>query len=302
MVADESRPSPGKAEAGDIAIVSGEFTTPEGIALATDIAGDPWKPRLIFVHGGGQSRRSWRHALRNMAKSGFSVVSFDLRGHGESAWSIDGDYTLEAHVRDLAAIVHAMPSRPSLIGASLGGRVALETASRLGPELVKALVLVDLTPKLHPVGMERVQRFLQISRSGFDTIEDAAAVLEKYAERRIGANYFRLRNSIRLAADGRIYWRWDPEAAGEYSLACPDIETRLTDAASRLEIPTLLVRGTESDLVTDDCVAHFRRTLPSAEVFDIAGGGHLMKTQDLKVFCEGTIDFLERVNATPVAV
>lgn len=302
MVADEASPKQGMPDAHDIPVVSGEFTTPEGISLATDIAGDPWKPRLIFVHGGGQSRRSWRRALRNMAISGFSVVSFDLRGHGESAWSTDGDYTLEAHVRDLTAIVRAMPSRPSLIGASLGGRVALETAARLGPELVKGLVLVDLTPKLHPAGMQRVQNFLKISMNGFDTIEDAAAVLEKYAERQIGHNYFRLRNSIRTDLDGRIYWRWDPQAATEKSLARPDIEDLLTDAASRLQIPTLLVRGTESDLVTDDCVAHFRQTLPSAEVVDIAGGGHLMKTQDLTVFCEATIDFLKRANVVPVAV
>lgn len=288
--------------ADDVQIVSGEFTTPEGIALATDIAGEPWKPRLIFVHGGGQSRRSWRRALRNMAASGFSVVSFDLRGHGESAWSDEGDYTLEAHVRDLTAIVQAMPSRPSLIGASLGGRVALETAARLGPECVKALVLVDLTPKLDPAGMERVQNFLRISMNGFDTIEEAAAVLEKYAERQIGHNYFRLRDSIHTGPDGRIYWRWDPQAATEKSLSRPDIEDELTEAAANLKVPTLLVRGTESDLVTDDCVSHFKTTLPSAEVFNIPGGGHLMKTQDLTVFCEATIDFLKRANTMPLAV
>ena len=302
MAADKTSVNHRMEGADTIPVVSGEFTTPEGIALATDIAGDPWKPRLIFVHGGGQSRRSWRRALRNMASSGFSVVSFDLRGHGESSWSDNGDYTLEAHVRDLTAIVKAMPSRPSLIGASLGGRVALETAARLGPELVKALVLVDLTPRLHPAGMERVQNFLQISMKGFDSIEEAAGVLEKYAERQIGHNYFRLRNSIRTEPNGRIYWRWDPEAATEKSLARPDIEDLLTEAAAHLKIPTLLVRGTESDLVTDDCVSHFKQTLPSAEVFNIEGGGHLMKTQDLTVFCEATIDFLKRANAIPVAV
>jgi len=275
-------------------IVSARFTTPEGIGLATDIAGDPWRPRLIFIHGGGQSRRSWRQSLRNMADAGFSVVSFDLRGHGESDWAADGDYSLEAHVRDLAAIIRAMPSKPSLVGASLGGRVALQAAASLGPDLVHALVLVDLTPRMDEVGLRRVRNFLQVSMKGFDSIEEAAETLEKYAERKIGRNYFRLRNSVRTDADGRLYWRWDPRAAGDDYLSSTEIEARLTVAAAGLRLPTLLVRGTLSDLVTDDCVAHFRSTQPAAEVFDIVGGGHLMKTQRLDVFCSATIDFLKR--------
>ncbi len=297
MVADNhTSPEDMMSDHGETPIVAAEFTTPEGMRLATDIAGDPWRPRLIFVHGGGQSRRSWRRALRNMANAGFSVVSFDLRGHGESAWAEDGDYTLEAHVRDLTAIIDAMPSTPSLVGASLGGRVALDAAARLGPERVRALVLVDLTPKLNEAGIRRVENFLEFSVNGFDTLEDAADTLEKYAERQIGHNIFRLRSSIRTCTDGRIFWRWDPKAAASQYLSQPDIAPKLAAATASLKMPTLLVRGTKSDLVTDDCVAHFRECLPTAEVFDIEGGGHLMKTQDLRVFCDGTMDFLRRVN------
>jgi len=275
-------------------IISAHFTTPEGLRLATDIAGDPWRPRLIFIHGGGQSRRSWRRALRAMADVGFSVVSFDLRGHGESDWAPDGDYSLDAHVRDLTAIVRAMPSKPSIVGASMGGRVALQTAAELGPELLQALVLVDLTPKLDQKGTQRIWSFLQASANGFDTIEEAADTMEHYAEREVGRNYFRLRNSIRIGDDGRIYWRWDPKAAHEDHLSPSGIEERLAESSAKLEIPTLLVRGTLSDLVTDECVTHFRRCQPKAEVFDIVGGGHLMKTQRLDVFCCATIDFIKR--------
>lgn len=302
MAAADIRSAVGlRAEPPETAIVSAEFTTPEGIRLATDIGGDPWRPRLIFVHGGGQSRRSWRHALRNMANAGFSVVSFDLRGHGESSWAGDGDYTLEAHVRDLVAIIDAMPSRPSLIGASLGGRVALQTAALLRAQRIRALVLVDLTPKLNDAGIRRVERFLDISKLGFDTMEQAAETLEKYAERKISSSFFSLRDSIRTDSNGRIYWRWDPKAAKRDHLSEPFMEKKLTAAARALDLPTLLVRGTLSDLVTDDCVAHFKSVQPAAEVFDIAGGGHLMKTQNLGVFCDATIDFLLRANAAPAA-
>lgn len=290
-----------QAEQRDRQIVTAAFTTPEGLRLATDLAGEPWRPRLIFIHGGGQSRRPWRRALGNMARAGFSVVSFDLRGHGESDWHAGGDYSLDAHVRDLTAIIRAMPSKPSLIGASLGGRVALEAAASLGPELVRALVLVDLTPRLDETGLQRVLTFLKVSENGFDTVEQAAAVLEKYTERRIGTNYFNLRDSIRVEGDGRIHWRWDPVAAVPRNLVQAGMEERLSLSAARLEVPTLLVRGTQSDLVTDACVAHFRMCQPRAEVVDIADGGHLMKTQDLSIFCEATTDFLRRAYM-PVAV
>ena len=275
-------------------IESGEFLTENGLRLATDMAGDPWKPRLIFVHGGGQSRRSWRHALRNMAGAGFSVVSYDLRGHGDSAWADDGDYSIEAHARDLTAIVRSMPSRPSLVGASFGGRVALATAAQLGPEEIGSLVLVDITPRLASEGLRRVRTFLRLSSEGFDDVQAAARVLERYAERQIGSNYFRLRHSIRSEEDGRVYWRWDPRAAAADFIEPPGMEERLTKAAAELRVPTLLVRGTASDLVTDACVTHFRNAVPAAEVLDIPDGGHLMKTQDLSVFCKGTIEFLRR--------
>lgn len=280
-------------------ILPASFTTPDGIQLAADIAGEPWLPRLVFIHGGGQSRRSWHKALQVMAARGFSVISYDLRGHGDSDWSRTGDYDLDAHVRDLTMIINAMPHRPAVIGASLGGRVALQTAAALGPAHVRALVLVDITPRIGKAGLERVQTFLRLSKQGFDSIQEAAATLERFAEHKIGANYFRLAHSIRTGADGRIYWRWDPLAAGEERLAEDGMEARLTDAARRLSCPTLLVRGTESDIVTDDCVAHFRDVQPAAEVIDIKGAGHLMKSDRLTTFCEATLEFLSRPAVQP---
>jgi pimeloyl-ACP methyl ester carboxylesterase len=278
-------------------IISAHFTTPDGLRLATDLAGDPWKPRLVFVHGGGQSRRSWRGALRRMAGAGFSVVSFDLRGHGESDWAPDGDYSLAAHTRDLVAILRAVPSPPCLIGASLGGRAAMLAAAELGPEMVRALVLVDVTPRLHPAGVDRVRRFLRASVGGFASLDAAAATLELYSEREFRNRLDRLRDSVRTGPDGRVYWRWDPGAAQEAFLDPPQAEERLIAAVARFRGPMLLVRGTLSDLVTDDCVAHFRAARPDAGLAEIVGGGHLMKSQRLDDFCEATLEFLGRLHA-----
>ncbi|WP_238368472.1 alpha/beta fold hydrolase [Mesobacterium pallidum] len=271
------------------------ITTEEGMRLAADIAGDPWQPRLIFVHGGGQSRRSWRKAVRTMVTAGYSVVSYDLRGHGESDWSPDADYGLDAHVRDLGAVIRAAPTPPAVIGASLGGRVALAAAAEQAAGTVRALVLVDMAPRVARAGLERVARFLDVSAGGFDSIQQAAATLERYAEREIGHNYFRLSHSLTTGHDGRIYWKWDPRLAQPAFLLPENIEGYLSDCARALRCPALLVRGTKSDIVDDDSVAHFVRTQPSAEVAEIEGASHLMSTGQLSVFCDATLTFLDRM-------
>ncbi|MDY6860782.1 MAG: alpha/beta hydrolase [Pseudomonadota bacterium] len=277
----------------DAAVVSGHINVPDGFRLAVDLAGNPWQHRVLFLHGGGQSRRSWHRAIRNMVGNGFSVLSYDLRGHGDSDWAPDGDYSLDAHVRDLTAIIESLPSRPSIVGAAFGGRVALEATAALGPDLVRNLVLVDLAPRLDPAGIERVRSFFRVSRDGFDSIEQAGAALDQYAERSMTRNFFKLRGLLRIGPDQRFYWRWDPRVGSDGFFTPPDLEARLSESAARLAVPTLLVRGTDSDLVTDQSVAHFRECQPAAEVVSIPGSGHLMKAQDLNVYCAATLAFLK---------
>lgn len=275
-------------------IAPARFSAADGLQLSADIAGEPWRPRLIFLHGGGQSRRSWRLALRVFASSGYSVVSYDLRGHGESDWSQVGDYSLDAHVRDLLCIIRSSPGRPALIGASLGGRVALAAAAQLGLEAISSLVLVDLTPKLNPAGLARVQAFLDASRHGFSSFQAAVATLNRYAESPQDRLPDGLRHSLSRAADGRFYWRWDPAAGLDANLDPIIVEDTLRQASRRLEVPTLLIRGSESDLVTPDCVADFLEAKPDAEVIDIEGQGHLMRTTNRDIFCQASLAFIGR--------
>ncbi|CAH1664747.1 MULTISPECIES: alpha/beta hydrolase [unclassified Chelatococcus] len=282
-------------------IAPAEFATADGLNLSADIAGEPWRSRIIFLHGGAQSRRSWRRALEVFALGGFSVVSYDLRGHGESDWSAKGDYSLEAHVSDLISIVRSSPGRPILIGASLGGRVALAAAAKLGSEVINCLVLVDLTPRLNAVGLNRIRNFLSESVEGFADRAAAAAALSLYAERPLDKPMSNIGRSLIKHNNGRFYWRWDPQAALDANLDPVDLERNLRQAARRLEVPTLLVRGTESDLVTPDCVSDFLRDCPSAEVVNIEGQGHLMKSSNWEFFCNAALEFVHRHTRHPVS-
>src|SRR5436190_21685988 len=96
------------------------FDGRNGIRLAADAAGDPGGPPVLLFHGGGQTRHAWGTTLQLLARRGWRAYSVDLRGHGESAWDDDGDYTLDAFSADIRPIAASLPSRPALVGASLG--------------------------------------------------------------------------------------------------------------------------------------------------------------------------------------
>src|SRR3954447_13868329 len=93
----------------------------DGIGLAADVVGDPAAPPVMLFHGGGQTRHAWGTTLKVLGGSGWRAYSLDLRGHGESEWAPDGDYTMVAFAGDIRTIARAMPQPPALVGASLGG-------------------------------------------------------------------------------------------------------------------------------------------------------------------------------------
>src|ERR1700760_2685424 len=120
------------------------WTGPSGIALAADTWGDPDGPLVILLHGGGQTRHAWGETGARLGEAGYFAVAYDARGHGDSGWSPDGDYSLDALAQDLQCVISAVNgARPVLVGASLGGATSLVA---MGERLVdaSALILVDI--------------------------------------------------------------------------------------------------------------------------------------------------------------
>src|ERR1700759_3859225 len=94
----------------------------EGVRIAGDSWGDPKGPLVLLQHGGGQTRHAWKNAGAQLGDVGYHAVAFDARGHGDSDWAPDGNYTQDAMVEDLLCIRQALGnSRPVLVGASRGG-------------------------------------------------------------------------------------------------------------------------------------------------------------------------------------
>ena len=270
------------------------------------LVADHWLPveapragGAVLLHGGGQTRHSWRNAGDRLAARGWETWSLDARGHGESDWAPDGDYRLDAMVADLKAVLAALPEPPVLIGASMGGLTAL-IAEGEDPGLARALVLVDVTPRIEQAGVDKIANFMRSGMNGFATLEEAADAVQAYNPlRRRPSNPEGLKKNLRLR-NGRWYWHWDPA----FIAGMPDDSKRdMLDperherAAAALTLPVLLVRGKESDVVSEDGAANLLRLVPHAEYVDVSGAGHMVAGDDNDVFSVAVLDFLSRLPA-----
>ena len=130
----------------------------DGLELAGEAYGDPAAPPVLFFHGGGQSRNSWRGSAKTVAEAGYYGVTFDLRGHGDSDWAEDGDYLLDAFGRDIESLLQHFEHKVTLVGASRGGQAALVGGSRQ-PERVRLIMLADVAPGMCDEGVDGIRDF-----------------------------------------------------------------------------------------------------------------------------------------------
>ena len=273
----------------------------DGVRIVADRLGDPLAPAVVFLHGGGQTRRSWGRAAAAVAGRGWQAVTVDLRGHGESDWSKDGDYRVTSFAGDVLEVLRQLPPRPVIVGASLGGFAAMLLAGELSPATVRAVVLVDIVPNMDPSGASRIHSFMNDRMmSGFDSLEQVADMIQEYnPHRRRPTDLDGLRTNLRRR-DGRWYWHWDPKFIDGTS-ARPPIEVTEVDrmhaavqAILRTEVPMLLVRGQMSDLVTKERADEFIARFPEIDFVDVGGAGHMVAGDRNDLFAGAVVEFLAR--------
>ena len=126
------------------------------------------------MHGGGQTRHAWGSTARTLAEHGWRAVSIDLRGHGDSEWALNGDYSFTAFSADCVAVADALGKPPVLVGASLGGVSAMIAEGGSDRVVSSGLVIVDITHRSNPEGIQRIHDFMSSGLEGFATLEDAA--------------------------------------------------------------------------------------------------------------------------------
>ena len=266
--------------------------------LVADAAGPVDGPRILFLHGGGQTRQSWSNALREAVSRGYRAVSLDLRGHGDSDWSSDGRYSLDRFEADVREVIRQIGGEPVLVGASLGGLISMPIAAAPPPR-VRALVLVDVTPRIEAKGANEVMAFMDSAPDGFGSLEEAAAAVSAYLPHRPRpANTNGLQRNLRLR-DGRYYWHWDPafmqigrDAQAKMSFEGP---SPLESVARSINIPTLLIRGSRSRIVSEASAREFLELVPHAQFVDIADAHHMVAGDANDAFNDAVFGFIDRL-------
>jgi len=268
----------------------------DGIELAADeyaARTDP-KGTALLLHGGGQTRHSWKGAAAAIAASGWHTLSLDARGHGDSGWAPDGDYSMQALVDDLTQVAREY-HRPVLIGASMGGLTSLVAVGE-GAVTARGLVLVDVAPRIEKSGADRIGAFMRANPEGFESLQAVADAVAAYNPHRARPPRPEgLRKNVRLREDGRWHWHWDPafiQPVDDEPGRLVDPE-RLRDAARAVRVPTLLVRGVQSDVLSEEGAREFLQLVPEARFVDVKGAGHMVAGDDNDMFAREVGRFLD---------
>jgi pimeloyl-ACP methyl ester carboxylesterase len=275
-----------------------------GLELAADAYGPDDGPPVLLFPGGGQTRHSWDGTARLLGNKGWHATTVDLRGHGDSDWAADGDYSLDAFAADVRVVARASGRAhhraPALVGASLGGissLIAIADDPAGAEPVASALVLVDVAPRLEPAGVARIGAFMLDHLDGFASLEEVADAVAAYNPHRPRpSDLSGLRKNVRRHDDGRWYWHWDPRFMTPGRIDEPRSirnEDRLEDAARALTLPVLLVRGRQSDVLSEAGARHLQALVPHARSVDVAGAGHMVAGDRNDVFNDAVVAFLE---------
>lgn len=269
-----------------------------GVRIAGDSWGDPEAPVVFLLHGGGQTRHAWRGAGTLLAEQGYRAIALDARGHGDSDWAADGDYERSTMVEDLRQVAAQIGGpAPAFVGASMGGNTSLAGIGE-GRLDARALVLVDIAPRIRSAGTKKIGEFMGQRPEGFDTLEEVADAIANYQpHRKRPRNLDGLAKNIRLAPDGRYRWHWDPAYRRRPMMSGDELRARtrrLEDAARNLTVPTLLVRGGLSDVLDEAGAQAFLDVCPHSEYVNITDAAHMVAGDRNDAFSDAVVEFLTR--------
>ena len=253
---------------------------------------------VLLLHGAGQTRHAWNRTAVALAGEGWHAVALDARGHGDSAWCPNGDYSIEQFISDLKYVVMRVTDEcgypPAVVGASLGGITALLAQGEEDRSLFSALVLVDITPRLDSGGVARILKFMRVHQQGFASLQEAADAVASYQSHRVrqAKSADGLRKNLRLV-DGRYYWHWDPKLLDHVARLDVEIVNRQRLAAKNLSLPVQLVHGEMSEIVSEESARDFLRLVPHASYVNVSNAAHMVAGDDNDVFAAAVSKFLQ---------
>ena len=239
--------------------------------------GTPGRPAMLFLHGGGLNAHTW-DLICAALRTERHCLALDQRGHGDSEWSPEMDYTTESHVGDLDAFVDRLGlDRFVLVGMSLGGNNALAWSGAHSRRLA-GLVLVDVGPEVRQAGVRKIAAFTS-QATPLDSVEDFVARALSFNPRRDASLLRRsLLHNLRRRPDGKWIWKYDQRHRGRFDPAAYERRRQLLwSAVPRVSCPTLVVRGAESDVFHDEDAERLANALPHGRWVKVEGAGHTVQ-------------------------
>jgi pimeloyl-ACP methyl ester carboxylesterase len=224
-------------------------------------------PEVVLLHGGAQNAHTWDTVALALGRP---LIAVDLPGHGRSGWRADRDYWPARNAEAVAAAVAALaPRARAVVGMSLGGLTAIRLAA-VHPDLVRRLVVVDVTPGVTAEKSAPISAFVQGPETfgSFDELLDRTVRFNP--SRSVSSLRRGLLHNARPLPGGRWAWRYDRlrPPGGELDFA------GLWADLAAVTVPVMLVCGADSGVVSDEDRAEFRRLLPGARLETVDGAGH----------------------------
>jgi pimeloyl-ACP methyl ester carboxylesterase len=241
----------------------------DGRHLSALVWGDA-PPELVFFHGGAQNAHTWDTVALALGRP---LVCIDLPGHGHSGPPADATTDTNRNAEDLAQAVRTLaPDAAAVIGMSLGGLTGLALADH-APDLVRKLVLVDVTPGVDEKKTEQITAFVNGPES-FPSFEELLKrTIEFNPTRTVESLRRGILHNAEQRPDGGWVWRY-ARFRGTEANGFPQF-SRLWDIISELSVPLMLVRGMREQSVVDDAdEAELLARCPSARVEHVAEAGH----------------------------
>ena len=247
---------------------------------------------ILFLHGGALTAHTWDLCCLAL-RDEFHYLALDQRGHGDSDWAPDTDYSIDAQREDIRGFADQLGlDRFVLVGQSMGAINGLAFAAA-HPERLSALVMIDAGPEVRRRGSSRIREFVNGGAK--------PETLEEIIERALAFNPRRdpqilrrsLMHNLRRQPDGSWSWKYDRRRFQQMGGDRHAAERRgLADGLVRVTCPTLVVRGAESDVFHQEDAEHLAKSLPNGRQITIGQAGHTVQGDNPKDLVAALRDFL----------
>ncbi len=253
--------------------------------------GDPDAPVILMLHGLSSMCRIWDTSARAF-QDRYRVIALDQRGHGESGWPDEPDFTTDDYVADLEALVDAWGlDRFDMIGLSMGGMNSIAYAAR-HPDRVTHLVPIDIPPAIAHDKRPSLALDKHIAEHGHPILDgpDAALALSRLTNQTTSdeALLHRISHLLKRLDDGKYTYKYDARVSYFWN------PSDLWEELPKVTAPVLMVRGGKSQVLSDRTAQRMLDTFPDAELVTVPEAGHTVSEDTPQDFIAAVETFFSK--------